>query len=146
MAPLILGVILLVVLYLIFVPTGKSSRRHSPKSTNARVNKLENEVHMNVPTRNLRPISHDYSDYLLTAGLEQSVIDSHRQFVNDIAHTTTGASARTVKSGDEFDVTFVGLRRPQLDQIYVDPNSRTVTSAETWQYPTSTKYDKCGLF
>lgn len=87
-----------------------------------------------------------YEDYLIGAGLSQSVVDSHRRFVDDIQQTTTGASVQTELSGDVYDHSFVGLRRPDFSAIYVDPESRTVPGASDDQMPTGTRYDKCGLY
>lgn len=141
MGSLILGAILLVVLYLIMAPDTKGKKSARSAASKAPIGQVARNQYVQAA-----PVMEDYNDYLLSTGLERGVIDSHRQFVDDIQQTTTGASAMTELSGDNYDVPFVGLRRPQLDRIYVDPNARTVTSSETWQYPNSTKYDRCGLY
>lgn len=138
MAPLILGVILFVVIYLIFHSSRKSkkvieSRTRAP----ARSFKLD---------AGPRPIIDDYNDYLLSTGLEQGVVDSHRQFVNDIQHTTTGASSRTIFSEEPDLAPWVGLRRPNYQSVNIDPNSRQVPSVEQYQMPSNYKYDRCGLY
>jgi hypothetical protein len=92
------------------------------------------------------PVVNDYNSYLLNTGLEKAVVDSHKRFVDDVQRTTTGASAQSVLSGDVFDVPFVGLRRPNLQDVYVDPNSRSVPTAEQWQMPGGNRYYRCGLF
>lgn len=123
-----------------------SSQNTERKSRNRRnYCPLENMSYMEDKASILKPINNDYNDYLLSSGLEKSVIDSHRQFVNDIQQTTNGPSAQTVLSSEIYDNPFVGLRRPDLN-IYVDPNARQVTSTEQWQYPGATKYDSTGLF
>ncbi len=146
MTSLILGIVLIAVLYLIFTSRKKSANARRPSSsilTRAAPGIISGK---SVNPNSVLPVMDDYNDYILSSGLEKSVIDSHNQFVSDIHHTTTGASAMSVLSGDVFDVPFVGLRRPNTRDIYVDPDARQVTTAETWQYPSDTRYDKCGLF
>lgn len=136
-----LFVLILLVAYMLLNQNEKPKREKPVSSCPSNVDRS----FMGSSNPTMTPVIDDYNDYLLTAGLEKSVVDSHRQFVNDIAQTTTGASAQTVLSGDIMDNPFVGLRRPDY-RVEVDPNARQVPSAEQWQYPTSTKYDRSGLF
>jgi hypothetical protein len=93
------------------------------------------------------PLYQDYNDYLLSAGLEKSVVNSHNQFVNDISntHATSGSSKMTELSGDVNDNPYVGLRRPDYN-VNIDENARQVPSASAYQYPSNSRYDKGGLF
>ncbi len=141
MSSLVLGIILIAVLYLIFSSTKKTQCPLFLKRGNV-VKNIQPAVNSNSEHN----VINDYGDYIRSTSLEKGVIDSHKQFVDDSHHTTTGASARSVLSGDVYDVPFVGLRRPNTQDIYVDPEARQVTTAETWQYPSDTRYDKCGLF
>jgi hypothetical protein len=146
MTSLVLGIVLLAVLYLIFTSRKTPPRGGRPQSAVHAGKAFGKVAGSNVNLNNVRPVMDDYNDYILSTGLEKGVIDSHKQFVDDVHHTTTGASATSVLSGDIYDVPFVGLRRPNTRDVYVDPDARQVTSAETWQYPSDTRYDKCGLF
>lgn len=53
----------------------------------------------------------DYHEYMVSTGLESSVVDSHKIFTKDIQTTTTGASNQTVFSHDDDIVPKWGLRR-----------------------------------
>lgn len=86
-----------------------------------------------------------FEDYLIDAGLESTVIDSHQQFVNDIQKTTSGASVETVLAGDVDDNPWVGIRRPNYD-VKVDSSARTVPSAEQSRMPTARRYSGSGHF
>jgi hypothetical protein len=139
---LVLLVLVAIVLYIILAPTGLK-RQKKPYDL-SEYNLQLNRSNLSQPPVS-KPVIDDYNDYLLTAGLESSVVDSHRQFVSDIQKTTTGASAQTVMSGDVLDNPFVGLRRPNYN-VAVDPNARQVPSAFAHQYSKNSRYDHSGLF
>ncbi len=136
MGPLLILVILIVV-YMLFKPTAGQKKKQSCA--------MASRSDMNASHPESSPLLNDYNEYLLTAGLDRGVIDSHKQFVNDVAQTTSGASTLTALSGDVDDNKWVGLRRPNYN-VYVDPEARQVTSAEQWQYPNAKRYDSSGLF
>ncbi len=146
MAPIFLGVVLFTILYLIF-NSGKKTKTVKCSQLDADSNNNVSEMsNVNASQYSVKPVSYDYNDYLLSTSLEKGVISSHKQFVDDKQHTTTGPSAMSVLSSDVFDVPFVGLRRPNTSDIYVDPEARQVPSAEEWQYPSNKKYDRHGLY
>ncbi len=134
--------IVIVLLLLIVVCLAVMNRRRCKKRV--RTCPVAQRSYMKSAPEDVETATGDYNDYLLSTGLEKGVIESHNQFVNDI-QTTTGASAQTVLSSDVYDNPFVGLRRPNMN-VYIDPESRQVPTAEQWQYPTSSRYSNSGLF
>lgn len=140
---LVLGIILIVIIYIIFSNGKKATKKQKPLKAAVAAGVAAGAV---MPRFQVEEDSDDYNDYLLNSSIEQGVVDSHNQFVNDIKHTTTGASAQTVFSEEPDLVPWVGLRRPAYDKVYVDPNSRQVPSIYQSQLPSSNQYSKCGLF
>lgn len=70
-----------------------------------------------------------YSDFLLNAGIEKTVMDSHRQFVDEIQHKTTGASTETVRDDDNDVNPRWGLRKTNYFDATAGADAR-VTSSE----------------
>lgn len=61
--------------------------------------------------------------------LEQSVFDSHKEFVEESYTSTQGASSANVERDDDVSVVpWVGLRRPDYSGIVVGDDARTVPS------------------
>ena len=87
----------------------------------------------------------DYSNYVLSNGLEQSVLSSHNQYVEDIDARKSGSSADTVTSHDENINPWVGLRRPSYD-VVVSPHAREVPSQTPEQLFESSNKKKFGYF
>lgn len=146
MAPLLLGVILIVIFYFIFASTGKSQKQKRTAAVVGAASSVAKNLQNPYRSTYSPPVMSDYNDYLLSTGLEQSVISSHKQFVNDIQNTTTGASAMSIYSEEPETTNWVGLRRPNYQDIYIDPNARQVPSVEQSQMPNNKQYNKCGLF
>lgn len=69
-----------------------------------------------------------FNDYLVNQGLEKNVIDSHRMYVDESLHSTTGASVETVRDDDNDVNPRVGLRRTNYFDTYALPDARTVHS------------------
>lgn len=80
-----------------------------------------------------------HQDTLLKLGVEQSVIDSHRAFVNDSGRTTTSASNQGTREYDQNPVPFVGLRRPDYS-VPVGETARVVQSEDYDRLPQATRY------
>ena len=85
----------------------------------------------------------DYDNYLLNVGVDEEVVKSHKQFSDEINKNSTGSSSQTILSGDVFDNPWVGLRRPSTN-VKVSDDARMVPSAYQEQYPTTSRYYKCG--
>lgn len=73
----------------------------------------------------------DYEDALKSMALEQSVIDQHQKFNQELMHRVGGTSSRNPVRDDNVDeIPWVGLRRPQYQKINPnDGTARTVPSA-----------------
>lgn len=87
----------------------------------------------------------DYSQYIINAGLESSVIDSHRVFVKEINTSTSGASTETVLSHDDSVVPKWGLRRT-TPYIPVSAHAREVPSSTDDQLKDNSTSLTYGLF
>lgn len=75
----------------------------------------------------------DYSNYVLNTGLDQSVIESHRRFTDDLQNSTARTSSmQTELSSDVYDNPWVGLRRPNTD-VKVSKEARQVPTADQFQ-------------
>ena len=138
----ILAIFLVILLYVIFNDMGKSKKQGAGTSMKSVLPMPFKRAAVHAPT------SDDYNEYIVNAGLEQSVIDSHRKFAEDMNQKTSGASAQTTFSHDEDPSGngWRGLRRPDYSGIYMDPNAREVPSTYKEQMPKNRKYNKCGLF
>lgn len=89
----------------------------------------------------------NHNDYVNAYGLDQSIIDSHRRFIDDAQFHTTTASTDTVFSHD-LDPTgngWVGLRRPEY-KVDVDVNARSVSSVDENQLPINQRFDRTGAY
>ena len=87
----------------------------------------------------------DYNDFVLTNGLEQSVIDSHKKFADELQNKTSGSSKNTVFSHDiEVGPTWVGIRRPEYI-VPIDPTAREVPSVRESDFPKNKRYTN-GLY
>lgn len=84
------------------------------------------------------PMMDDYHEYMVNTGLESSVVDSHRNFADEIQNTTTGASTDTVTSHDDSIVPSWGLRR-RSEYVPVSPNAREVPSSTDEQIRDNSK-------
>ena len=78
------------------------------------------------------PLSDDYHEYMVSTGLESSIVDSHKVFTKDIQTTTTGASAQTVFSHDDDIVPKWGLRRTS-PLVPISAHAREVPSSTNEQ-------------
>ena len=76
--------------------------------------------------------STDYEAALKSMALEQSVIDQHQKFNQELMHRTGGTSSRSPVRDDNIDeVPWVGLRRPNYQKINPnDSSARTVPSVK----------------
>jgi hypothetical protein len=151
MEHLILGMLVILVLVLLYInysdskKMSKISNKLSSTSSKKSFGAASDSELMQFPADS-SPVNNSYNDYILSSGLDQSVVDSHKNFVNQIQKSTTGASTLTELSGDVYATQFVGLRRPDLQSIYIDPNSRVVPSEDQAIMPKGNKLYKCGLF
>jgi hypothetical protein len=90
------------------------------------------ESMVSAPAKRAQSYNH-YSDYLLSAGVEKSVVDSHKQFVDEIHHKTTGASTETVRD-DSNDVNpRWGLRKTNYFDAVSGVDARTTSSEDPRQ-------------
>ena len=80
-----------------------------------------------------------WSEAIDTLGLEQSVLDSHKAFVQDATRTTTTASNMPTVEFDTDVVPWVGLRRPDYN-VLVGSTARTVPSEYTDQLAQRTRF------
>ena len=81
----------------------------------------------------------DWSNAIMNMGLEQSVIDSHRTFVNDAARITTTASNVPVMEPTHV-VPYVGLRRPDYQRSPMMPGARTIPSVDGGALPSVSRF------
>lgn len=90
----------------------------------------------------------NYEDYLLSSGLEPSILESHRRFTDELyLNRTPGASMQSELSHDDSIVPTWGLRRYNKDAIVpINENSREVPSHTNEQIIENTSTLKYGLF
>ena len=81
----------------------------------------------------------DWNNAIMDMGLEQSVIDSHRTFVNDAARITTTASNVPIMEPTHV-VPYVGLRRPDYQRVPMMPGARTIPSVDGAALPTVSRF------
>lgn len=77
-----------------------------------------------------------FKETMQRMALEPSVEKSHRRFVKDLHHRTTGASTQSVLSGDNDVNKFVGLRRVAYNTAaQASSDARTVHSEDPEEMP-----------
>lgn len=91
------------------------------------------------------PNATNYHEYMVSTGLEPSVVASHKDFTDETQNKTTGASTETVFSHDDAIVPSWGLRRTSAN-VPINPNSREVPSQTNEQLADNTRTFKYGLF
>jgi hypothetical protein len=91
------------------------------------------------------PDSGNYHEYMVSTGLEASVVKSHNDFTDEIQNKTTGASTETVFSHDDAIVPSWGLRRRSA-AVPINPNSKDVPSQTNEQLEKNGSTFKYGLF
>lgn len=92
-----------------------------------------------------QPEAINYNEYMISTGLESSVVASHKDFVDETQNKTTGASTETVFSHDDAIVPSWGLRRRSA-AVPIGDNSREVPSQTNEQITDNTGGFKYGLF
>lgn len=135
---------LFIVLILLFIMV--SYRKVPSEKNDTSMVSINSDRNINVPVKSLTPVDYDFNDYVLSSGVDKSVVDSHRRFTSQIQKSTTGASTLTELSGDVYATPFVGLRRPDMQRIPIDANARTVPSEDQAVMPPGNRLYKCGLF
>lgn len=91
------------------------------------------------------PGSNDYQEFMVSSGIEASVIDSHKAFAKDITTTTSTASAESVFSHDDSIVPSWGLRRASA-AIPISQHAREVPSLTIDQIKENSSQNRFGLF
>lgn len=81
----------------------------------------------------------DWQEGIQALGLEDSIFESQKEFVDDSAKTTTGSSAWSTRSYDQDVNDWVGLRRPDYN-ITVGSTARVVPSEYGDQMPRKTRF------
>jgi hypothetical protein len=82
----------------------------------------------------------DWSQVSQYQALEPEVLASHQEYTHDINRSTTTASIYTIRSDDQYPVSFVGLRRPDLHSTYAADDARTTHTEVPSQMPSKTSY------
>lgn len=85
----------------------------------------------------------EYDDYNSVAqyqSLEPEVFESHDEYSSNISVASHGASALSTTSHDNYPVSFVGLRRPDMHSIYADSSARQQHSEYADQMPSHSSY------
>jgi hypothetical protein len=78
----------------------------------------------------------DYQNAMQKMGLEQTVSDSHKQFMDEVHHRTSTSSKMTVRTDDNDINPWVGLRRPRYNHgATPESDARTVSSETPNQLP-----------
>lgn len=79
----------------------------------------------------------DYNDVSRYLGLERSVYDSHNQWIQDMNHTTSGASMQSERDDlGDLPVSWIGLRRPNYtDHPGIEASARQDVSFSGDQMP-----------
>ena len=82
----------------------------------------------------------DYNSVAQYQSLEPEVYDSHKEYSSNIGVASSGASALSVASHDNYPVQWVGLRRPDMQSIYAGSDARQQHSEYVDQMPNKTNY------
>ena len=79
----------------------------------------------------------DYNDVARYLGLERSVYDSHNQWIQDMNHTTSGASMQSERDDlGDLPVSWIGLRKPNYtDHPGIEASARQDVSFSKDQMP-----------
>lgn len=73
-------------------------------------------------------------------GLEPSIYESHKRFVNDASRVSTTASNVPVPTADNYPIPYVGLRRPEFYSGTVRKEANVVPTVEGDQLPRATSF------
>lgn len=144
-------VVVIIILFMLFIDNhgfskitgffssdcGKSLKS-AAASAGTGVVKAATPVVQNVVKTVTEPMVGDYHEYMVSTGLESSVIDSHGKFTDEIKNMSSGASVETQFSHNEDIVTTWGLPRKLL-QPTISASSREVPSLTNEQITENAK-------
>lgn len=82
----------------------------------------------------------DWNEATQAASLEPEVFKSQAEYTADINNSTSGASAMSIRSDDNYPIPFVGLRRPDMQSVYADSTARVEQSEYPDSMPAPTSY------
>ena len=140
-ASIVLAILSIVVIYLIYVSSCEKKHVQPRNSCSKSLPRPKPSLGFMAD----REEDFNHESYLLNNGLESSVLDSHRNFVDEMQMKTTGASALSVMSHDDSIVPKWGLRR-STPMVNVDPNAREVPSSTNEQLKDNSGTNQYGFF
>lgn len=82
----------------------------------------------------------DYNEVAQYTSLEPEIFKSHAEYSTDINNSTSGASSMVLRSDDNYPITWIGLKRPDMRSSYASSDSRIDSSESPEQMPATTHY------